>query len=263
MLCFVSFAVGATLGAPVSAVTITKAAPVASQDTSTVESSASLVPTVLGLVSGIQQLKAQQAALTAECIPSTQEINFVNNTIKEWAKTGSMSAEEVRQRLGRRPCTVASGGYRQNILTSAGTEMSDICYDYFAGSGNDGMVWAGYPMVGTATYCEDGSLNCTDKKTASDIYEIFNLIDFTEADYTASELTMAARLTSKIEQCSSARLSAKKRELWGSFLTDTISSLGQPTSTGNIMQQVSAITGSGAGGALNTISGFATQMLAN
>ncbi len=246
---------------PASAVTITKAAPVATQETTASSGTTGLVSTVLGLVGTVQQLRAQQDALTEECIPSSQEINFVNNTIKEWAKTGSMSADDVRKRLGREPCRGGTG-YASDVRISAGTEQTEFCYDSFSSTADAGMIWENFPMVGVATYCEDGSLNCTDKKTASDIYEIFNLIDFTEADYTASELTMAARLTAKIETCSPARLSAKKRELWGSFLTETISNLGQPTSTGTIMQQVSNIAGSG-DGALNTLSGFATQLLTN
>ena len=75
-----------------SAVTIKKAAPVVKQETSAQNIGANLLPTVMGLVSGIQALNQQQKTLTAECIPSSQEINFVNNTIKEWAKTGASTA---------------------------------------------------------------------------------------------------------------------------------------------------------------------------
>lgn len=240
---------------PAMAITITKAASVTPQETSSSSAGSSLIPTVLKLVSGVQQLNAQQKALTAECVPSAQEITFVDNTMKEWAKTGAMSAEDVKRRLGRSPCTSTS--YNTQVMLYASTGQMDICYDTF----NDGgMIWDGYPKVGYATYCEDGALHCSNKKTMSDIYEIFNLIDFTDADYNSSELTMAARLMNKIEQCSTARLSAKKRELWGEFLVDTVSSLGQPTNTGTIMEQVSAISG---GGALGTIGSFATSLLAN
>ena len=253
--CFVGIAFGAMCVVPVGAVTITKAAPVAEQESSAASGASSLVPTVLGLVGGIQQLTAQQKELDAQCVPSNQEITFVNNIMKEWAKAGAMSAEDVKRRLGRSPCTSTS--YNTQVMLYASTGQMDICYDTF----NDGgMIWDGYPKVGYATYCEDGALQCSNKKTMSDIYEIFNLIDFTDADYNSSELTMAARLMNKIEQCSTARLSAKKRELWGEFLVDTVSSLGQPTNTGTIMEQVSAISG---GGALGTIGSFATSLLAN
>ena len=126
------------------------------------------------------------------------------------------------------------------------------------------MVWAGFPKVGVSSYCEDGSLSCSNKKTVSDIYELFNLITFTEADYTESELKMASQLIAKIEKCSDAKLSAKKREMWGAFLTDTISNLGQPTNTDTIMQQVSSITsGGGALGTLGSLGSFASQILGN
>lgn len=249
---------------PAVAITINKAASVAPQETSSSTAGSSLLPTVISLVAGVQQLNAQQKALTAECVPSAQEITFVDNTMKEWAKTGAMTAQEVQQRLGRRPCAAAVGGYNAAVQIAVGTESKDdVCYDYFAGDGNSGMVWAGFPKVGTATYCEDGSLSCSDRKTSSDIYELFNLITFTEADYTASELAMATRLIQKIEKCSDARLSAKKRQMWGEFLTDTISNLGQSTNTGSIMEQVSSIT-SGGGGALGTLGSlgsFAAQAL--
>ena len=71
---------------PAMAITITKAASVTPQETSSSSAGSSLIPTVLKLVSGVQQLNAQQKALTAECVPSAQEITFVDNTMKEWAK---------------------------------------------------------------------------------------------------------------------------------------------------------------------------------
>lgn len=246
------------------AITITKAASVAPQETSTSTATASLIPTVLNLVSGVQQLNAQQRALTAECVPTQQEINFVDNTMKEWAKTGASTATEIQRRLDRQRCATAVGGYNAAVQIAAGTDGGEICYDYFAGDGNVGMVWAGFPKVGIASYCEDGSLSCSNKKTVSDIYELFNLITFTEADYTESELKMASQLITKIEKCSDAKLSAKKREMWGAFLTDTISNLGQPTNTDTIMQQVSSITsGGGALGSLGSLGSFASQILGN
>ena len=255
-------------GTPADAITINKAAPVAAAETTTSTSAASLLPTVLGIISGVQQLSAQQKELTAECIPTTQEINFVDRMTKEWAKTGAMTADEVRKRLGRQRCSVANGGYRSSVQVAAGTDMDDlICYDYFAGDGNAGMVWENFPKVGLATYCSDGSLSCSDKDrvTVSDIYDIFNLIDFTEKDYYGSdELTMAANLTAKIEKCSYSRLSAKKRQMWGEFLTGTISSLGEPTNTGSIMDAVGSITNSGGfGSSVGSIGALAAQFLGN
>lgn len=251
-----------TVHAPGWAITIHKAAPVAAQESSTSANTASLVPTVLNLIGTVQQLNAKQKELTAECIPSSQEITFVNNMVKEWAKTGTMNADEVSKRLGMQPCRVARGGYQNAVRIAADTDMEEmICYDYFAGDGNDGMPWAGFPMATTATYCSDGSLSCSgdNRVTVSNVYDIFNLIDFTEEDYYGqNEVTMAANLMNKIESCSNSRLSAKKRELWGEFLTTTINSLGQPTNSGSIMETVSSITG---GGGLGSLGSLATSLL--
>ena len=243
------------------AVTVKKAAPVATQAaTSSSDATASLLPTVLSLVSNVQQLTQKQKELTAACIPSSAEITFVDNTMKEWAKTGASTADEMAKALKRNKCSTANGGYAVSAQVAAGTDATNICFDYFAGAGNDGMVWAGFPKVGKATYCADGSLSCAekDKKTVSDIYEIFNLIDFSEADYTPAEATMAAKLIAKIEDCSYAKLSAKKKAVWGEFLTTTIGNVGQPTNTGTIMQSVSGVV---KGGGLSSLGSIATQFI--
>ena len=52
--------------------------------TSTTATGASLLPTAANLVLSVIQLNQQQKALTAECEPTSRELNFVNNMIKEW-----------------------------------------------------------------------------------------------------------------------------------------------------------------------------------
>lgn len=266
LLLFIGMAVCLT-DLPVGAVTINKAAPVAAQESSASTTTSSLVPTVLGLISSVQQLSAKQKQLTAECIPTTQEITFVDNIVKEWAKTGSVTAEEVEKKLGRKPCAMANGGYSSSVEIAAGTDMDElICYDHFEGEGNEGMVWQGFPKVGKATYCSDGSPAgmCSDKYkvNVSDIYDIFNLVDFTEEDYSPSELTMASKMIAKIEQCSYSKLNAKKREMWGEFLIGTVNSLGEPTNTGSIMDAVGSITGGGGlGSSIGSIGSLATSLL--
>lgn len=251
-----------TVHVPGWAITIHKAAPVAAQEASTSANTASLVPTVLNLIGTVQQLNAKQKELTAECIPSSQEITFVNNMVKEWAKTDAMSAQDVERRLGQKRCSTANG-YENSVKVSMLTESGDVCYNYFAGDGNEGMVWENYPMASVATYCSNGDISghCSsdERVTVSNIYDIFNLIDFTEEDYYGqSEITMAANLINKIESCSNSKLSARKRELWGEFLTTTINSLGQPTNSGSIMETVSSITG---GGGLGSLGSLATSLL--
>ena len=244
------------------AVTIKKAAPVATKQTSVADTGASLVPTVLGLVGQVQQLNQKQKALTAECTPTSQEIAFVNSTVKEWAKTGAMTADEVQKSLDMRPCDSASGGYETSIRISSGiNEDARLCYDWFD---EKDMVWYQYPKVVLASYCSDGSLSgCAqkNKREVSNIYDVFNLIDFTEADYTATEATMAAKLISKIETCSYSRLNAKKKAMWGEFLVDTIGSVGQKTNTSAIMQTVSGTANSGGMGALQSLGSIATQFM--
>ncbi len=265
LLIFMSVLPCVTVHMGAGAVTVKKAASVAVQETpDSGVSAASVLPTVLNLVSGIQQLNQQQKELTAECEPSSQEIAWVDNMVKEWAKTGSASAEDVKKSLKRSPCAKANGGYADSVRINAGTKTSDICYDSFAGTGNVGMVWENFPKVGKASYCSDGSLTCSDKskKTASDIYDIFNLIDFTEADYSPSELSMASKLMAKIEKCSYARLSAKKREAWGNFVVGTLGTVGQKTNTSTIMQSVSAISNSnGFSGGMSSLGAIAQQFL--
>lgn len=258
----------AAFGDAAMAITVKKAAPVATKQAAATESAGSLVGTVMGLVSGVQQMSQKQKELTDECIPTSQELTFVNNTIKEWAKTGAMSAEEVETSLkGRmRRCTnSATGGYAATVSIAAGTNDDEmICYDWFGSESDKEMIWYQYPMATKATYCSDGSLSCSEKnkKTVSNIYDIFNLVDFSEADYyTANEISMAAKLMDKIENCSYAKLNAKKKAMWGEFLVQTIGNAGQKTNTGAIMQAVGSTSNNGIQGALQSLGGMASQFM--
>lgn len=244
-----------------AAVAVKKAAPVATQESSGNAGVASLVPTVLSLVSNVQALSAMQRELTQDCIPTAQEITFVDNTIKEWAKTGAMSADDVEKALHRRPCVGTT--YQAEARMKAGTDM-DLCYDTFSSEADELMIWYGYPKVGKASYCADGTATCSakNKKDVSDIYEIFNLVDFAKEDYTKQEMTMAGKLMDKIENCSNAKLSDKKKAMWGEFLTTTIGSVGQRTNTGAIMETVSGIANTKGGlGGLSSLGAIATQFL--
>ena len=253
-----------------AAVAIKKAAPVATKQTSAKDMGASLLPTVINLVSGVQQLNQKQKALSAECVPTSQELNWVNTMIKEWAKTGAANADEVERSMsGMKPCG-STESYETSVRLAADTDETDfICYDIFDSSADQDTVWHGFPMASKAYYCTDGSISgCKDKNRVdvSNIYDVFNLIDFSESDYTASELTMASKLMAKIENCSNAKLSAKKRAMWGEFLTGTISSMGQKTNSGNIIQAVSGVVpslgaGGGFGGAMQSLTGIAGQFL--
>jgi len=246
---------------PVMAVTITKAAPVVQKQTSATSGATSLMPTVLGLVSQVQALNQKNKELSAECIPSRAEIDFVNNLVKEWAKTGSMSADAAVNNLKMPRCeNGADGGYARAIELYGPDETDVICTDYFNDSN---AVWYNYPKAAMAQYCVDGAETCTGskRKTVSNIYNVFALIDFSTDDLTTAEGTKYAKLTDKIEKCSDAKISAARRLMWGEFLTNTLSTVGAPTNTGSIMDAVKSVSSGGLGGGMNSISGIATQFL--
>lgn len=255
-------AVSGTAGA----VTIKKAAPVATKQASAQDAGASLVPTALNLITGVMQLNQQQKTLTAECIPTSQEITFVNNIVKEWAKTGAATATEIENSKmnGMKRCSVGDT-YESTVRVSADLGDSGmICYDWFDDAGN---VWHQFPKATSTYYCSDGSIGgCAEKNRqyVSNIYDVFNLVDFAEADYTAQEAKMAGNLIAKIEQCSYAKLNARKKAMWGEFLVGTVGGLGQKTNTANIMETVSSMSGSLSGGgmqALGSLGSLVPQLL--
>ena len=270
LLFFITCMFMTTTMSAMGAVTIKKASSVSKQQAAPkMESATSLVSTAINLVSGIKALNQQVNALSAECEPTSAEINFVNTTIKEWAKTGTSSVDEVRTSLGRMPCDNPNGGYQQSVKLAAMIDNSPICFDSFSEKGDQNTIWYGYPRVGTAKYCDDGTDTCTkNQKSASDIYDIFNLIDFTEADYSPEEFKLATNLMNKIEKCSSAKIAQAKKALWGTFLTENISTIGQKQNTGSIMDAVSGVISNSAGGGfggamggLQSIGGFITQTM--
>lgn len=252
---------------PANAITIKKAASVATKQNDIKQTGASLLPTVINLYTGIQEITKKQKALTAECIPTSQELDFVNTTFKEWLKTGAATISDVEIALGRiHKCQTASGGYQTSIQIAAATEEdSMICYDYFDESGDQGMVWHEFPRAQKAYYCTDDpsnpSCNEKNKEYVTNMYDIFNLIDFSAADYTKQEAAMAGKLTAKIENCSYSKLNARKRAMWSEFLVGSISNLGSSTNTGNIMQVVQGSANSGPMDALKSIGGNLTQFL--
>ena len=253
------------------AVTIKKAAPVAKQEVSAQNVGGNLLPTVVGLVTSVQALNQQQKELTAECIPSSAEINFVNKIIKEWAKTGAANADEVEGRLKMQPCDESSGGYEASVRIAADTNETDmICYDWFGSAADEDTVWYGFPKAVSTYYCSNGTISgCAEKyrKQVSNIYDVFNLVDFTDVDYMPSdEAKLATALMAKIEKCSYAKISARKKALWGDFVTTTIGSLGQKTNSASVIDIVSGMSGSLGSGGMQSLGGLtdiAGKLLAN
>lgn len=238
------------------AVTIKKAAAVKTQTTSATDSAATLVPTVLGLVGAVKDFTAKQAELTAECTPTQAEVDWVNRMFKEWIQTGVKSADDIMDSNKMTKClNDASVCYSSKIQEMMTVDGAPNYYDRFS---NDGAIWAGYPMASVATYCKTEPCTAKNKKTASNMWTIYSLIDFSEEDYSASEATMAAKLRAKYENCSSYALSSKQKLLQNNFLTQTVGSIGQKTNTGSVMDMVNSLGGSNGLGAIGTLT---TQFL--
>lgn len=263
-LCFIAGLL-MTQNCATAAITVKKAASVAKKETSVQNVGGSLLPTALTLFQTVQQLNQQQQELSAECEPTTQEINWVNNMIKEWAKSGGVLPKD--EKIGGMQKCGDDNSYNRSIKNNIEYE-EDVCYEVFGEESDEGMIWQGYPKATTATYyIVDGEYSATgkakDKKVASNIYDVFNLIDFNTQDYTADEAAMANKLTAKLEKCAPAKLQAKKAAMWGDFVMNAVGGIGQKTNTGSIMETVSGLvtSGGGMGGALQSLGSVATQLL--
>ncbi len=225
----------------------------------------SLLPTAMGLVGGVMQLTQQQKALAAECEPTDKEVTFVNNLVKEWAIAGAANPLET-------------GGFGGGIIGCDGVQYADtvresiaysdsslICYDTFSDKDAHGAVWAGFPKAAVVTYCSDDpnsySCSASKKKKVTNLYDIFEKIDFDEKDYTKSEASQAAALLQKSANCSGSKLAAKRLESFGGFITGAIGNMGQKTNTGSVMEAVSGVVGSSGLGGLGNLAGIATQFL--
>lgn len=261
-------AVGYAQGA---AITIKKAAPVATQSANKKETmlndGLSLVGTVMNLVGTVKDLNVKQKQLTEECIPSGSDISFVNEMIKEWAKAGGGSVSKISSAMGGEPCSSADE-WAEAIKDYGGPEnVASSCYEAFVSSYDEGTVWYKYPKATVARYCPDeGGDDCKNKATVSNIYDVLNLIDFSDKDYSKGELDKFARLREKIETCSDAKISARQKALWGEFLNNTVASMGQKNNMPTIMNGINQVTGSmgngsGFDGVVQSLSGIATQFI--
>ncbi len=245
-----------------------KADSVAKRDvsTSTTGTGASLLPTALGLVTSVIQLNQQQKALTAECEPTSREITFVNNMIKEWANAGGRNP--LTSSSAVRPCS-ANESYATTVRYAGNglaIDNSTICWDTFTDSEARHAVWAGYPKASVAEYCSDGGDNLSlcgkgSRKKVTNMWTLFDMIDFENKDYTQGEATQAVALLEKATKCSTNKLAAKRLETFGGFITNTISNLGQPTNTDSIMGAVSSVVGQTGFGNIGGIANVAAQFL--
>lgn len=240
--------------------------------TSTTNLGASLLPTAVNLATNVIALNQQQKALTAECEPTSREITFVNNMIKEWAIAGATNplASSSGVSAGARgmvACKDIDMSSYSDSVAQAGTGIGvdSICYDTFSNDEARGAVWAGFPKAAVADYCSDGSMLSVcaknKRKKMTNMWTLFDMIDFDNKDYTRSESSQAVALLQKASNCSGNKLAAKRLETFGGFITGTISNLGQPTNTGNVMGAVQSIVGQTGIGGIGNLATVASQFL--
>ena len=227
---------------------VKKASPVATKKTDAMESATSLVPTVIGLIGDIKTLTAQQQQLTADCIPTGDELNTVNDLVKEWARIGETDASSAVSGLGS-VCGKAGDNSKDSMYEMFLTYYADkgeTCYVQFGSESDRDMPWYGFPRATTAHVCKGAdNKNCTD---VSNIYDIFVKIGLGKADYTKAEDAKISKLIEKSERCAPTKITAAKRELWGNFLTKTLGGVGQKSGvsgTDAVIQTVSSMGGSG------------------
>ena len=220
------------------------------------------------MVGNVIALNQQQKALTAECEPSSREITFVNNLVKEWAIAGATNPLAGNLR-GFRACDTKSGESYEGTVTGAGAgitiDASAVCYDTFSDADARGAVWAGFPKAAVVEYCSDGgALSMCGKnkrKKMTNMWTIFDMIDFDNKDYTRTEASQAVALLQKATNCYGTKLAAKRLETFGGFITSTISNMGQPTNTGNVMSAVQSIVGQSGIGGVGSLATVASQFL--
>jgi hypothetical protein len=228
-----------SLGYAAVNVKVKKAAPVATKKADTMESATSLLPAVLNLVSSVKALNMQQQQLSADCAPTSDEINTVNNLVKEWAKIGDTSAQSACYGLGQFVC---NGGYSAHVRDF---DEGEACYETFEDLADRDTIWQGFPKVSSAQKCDVDGKKC---HTVSNIYDIFAKIPFSDDDYTQAEAKKVGALKEKANRCAPAKIKAAKRELYGGFLVQTLNSVGQTTAasgTSSIIEAVSSMGGSG------------------
>ncbi|MFQ6777834.1 MAG: hypothetical protein ACLRFI_00860 [Alphaproteobacteria bacterium] len=222
------------------AVVVKKASSVAKQEVEAMDSVASassnLLPTALGLIDNLSKLKQQQKQLTEECVPTSTEISWMNDVIKKWAMTGQKTAEEAQGLMKLAPCVDG-----QTYSAQVQAMVEEPCFDTF----NDkGMIWDAYPKASVATRTKDGTKV---KQTLSNIYIVFEIMDFSDADLLPSEKTVYNSVVAKREKCSETKLTQRQRSLKKDFAMGVLSTVGQKQGTGDVLNAVGTFFDQGGG----------------
>ncbi|MBR3510678.1 MAG: hypothetical protein IKN73_01295 [Alphaproteobacteria bacterium] len=240
------------------AVSVKKASPIQVKKESVMDSTTSFLPAVIGLVENVKNLKTQQQQVTAECEPSGDEIETVNDLVREWAKIGDTDSDKITSGL-----TLCYGTTYESYMNDFAEGYNDTCYEVLPDCKD--CIWKGYPKASSARSRDCSNPNSINCKKYSNIYEVFAKIPFSEEDYTEREAKKIAKLKEKYERCAPAKVKAAQRELYGNFLNQTLSGVGKTTGaagTEDVIKAVSGLGGSGSlGSLLPSLSGVATQML--
>lgn len=254
----------ATQIVPADAITITKAPTVATKKNDIAKTGNSLLPTVINMVTSVQDISKKTKELSANCIPSSQELEFANKIFKEWIKTGAATQKQVTSKL-----KVCSDGdtYEETVRFAIASEDDTyICFDKYNGSTDKNTIWENYPIAKNVTYCPDDPIGNTcsskEKKTVSNIYDILDKVNFSKDDWIDdSEATTAQKLEEKFKNCAPSAMTAKRNAMWGEFIISSIGSLGTKTNTGSIMQIVQSTANSSTTNTLQSVVGSLTQFL--
>lgn len=229
---------------------------------------ASLLPGVIGLATNVIQINKEQKELSAKCEPTSREVDFVNKMVKEWAMAGAVNPLSSNDKKCNTTGDVDTYKTWVRDNYESANDESEMCFEIFKETGDkEDAVWNGFPKASLTEYCSDGSdySDCSSgsKRKATNMWALFNMIDFTEKDYTVEELTQAKSLLEKVENCSTGKLAAKKREAFSGLVMDSINNMGTQTNanTGSVMEMVSGLATQKGVGGIGGIANMATQFL--
>jgi hypothetical protein len=216
------------------------------QDTMEAATGTNLVGTAIGLFQGFKALSENTKALSDACIISGDELTYINKMVREYAKTGKQTADEMMVALS--PTKTACGGGNSFISTATLGNESSVCYKGVADEG----IAKGYPVAEAGRECPPDKPGCNktkDGKNYSNGYKIYEAMGWSDADLLGDELSLHAKLKEKIPRCDEDALKRQQKELTGQFITSTIGGIGQKQNTGQVMDQVGGLMqGMGAGG---------------
>ncbi|MDR0319509.1 MAG: hypothetical protein LBH81_02100 [Rickettsiales bacterium] len=269
---FSALAAFAVLFGPAQAYTPKKADVVATKEAPSAMSAGSLASTALALGLGAMNINQQFKALSASCVPSQTDINFVQRMVLEVAKTG-VNAKDFTSALGDE-CDY-DGAFRENAIGRANNTIKTRCFEPIknassdsrnvngiivcsvASAGNncestlEGAVLVGFPKVSS----EQIKKSTGETVYASNIHDIFAAVmgHFGPDDLLESEIASAQRLTALADQCSEVRLAAKQKEVWMGFAQEAIMGVSAGTLQANPMDALQAAGGMVGGGGMGSL----------